>query len=549
MKTLIIGGVAGGATAATRLRRNDEFSEIVVLEKGKYVSFANCGMPYYIGDIIKSRDELILKTPDDFKTRYNIDVKLSSEALSVDTITKRIQVKNLETGDIFYENYDNLVLSPGARPIKPENIEGIYNENVFTLRNISDMDKIKEYVDSKAISTATVIGGGYIGIEIAENLYNLGINTTIIEAASHVINGIDIDMSHMVHNYIRNRGVKLLTGTKAIKFEKDYVLLEDSKRIESDIIILCVGVIPDTKFLLNSGINLGSRGEIFVDEYLKTNADGVYAVGDAISIDNTILNLKMPVALASNANKQARIVADNICGKNIKYGGSHITSIVKIFDMVIATTGSSEEMLKKNNISYLKSISYSSSNAEYYPGSSVMRIKLLFTPKDGKILGAQIVGYSGVDKRIDVISTAITANMSIYDLCELELAYSPPFSQAKDPINTAGYVAENIISKKSTAFYIEDIENISENDIILDVRTNAEFLRGKLENAIKISVDNLRENLCKLDKNKKIYVYCKIGQRGYIAEQILKQNGYENVYNLNGGYSLYEEMIKDVNIL
>ncbi len=547
MKTVIVGGVAGGASAATRLRRNDEKTEIIMIDKGEYVSFANCGLPYYIGNVIKLKEDLILQTPKSFKKRFNIDVRLRSEVISVDTENNSIIIKDLNNNTTYVESYDNLLLSPGAKPLKPANIDGIENSNVFVLRNIKDMDLIKNYIDYKKPKNCTVIGGGYIGLEVADNISKLGLDVTIVEASSHVINTLDLDMAHFVHNHIRDNNVKLLLGKTATKINSNYIELQNSDKVFSDMVILSIGVIPDTFFLKNSGILLGDRGHIIVDEYLRTNISNIYAVGDSVSITNYIDKSKAAIPLAGPANKQGRIAADNICGKNIKYNGTQGTAIAKVFDITVAVTGLSEEYLKKNNIEYLKSITYSYSNATYYPGAKPMRIKLIFN-KSGDILGTQIVGYDGVDKRIDVIATAIRGKMSVYDLQELELAYAPPFSSAKDPVNMAGYVAANILNGYTNPFYIEDVENIEDDSIILDVRTDEEFRRGNLDNSIKISIDELRENLNNIDKSKKIYLYCRIGQRGYIAERILRQNGFENVYNLSGGYLMYEDMIKDIEI-
>lgn len=547
MKTIIVGGVAGGASAATRLRRNDENAQIIILDKGEYVSFANCGLPYYIGNVIKSKDDLIVQTKESFKERFNIDVRLKSEVISIDVKNNKVIVKDLVNNSEYEEEYDNLILSPGAKPIRPSNIEGIDNSNVFTLRNINDMNNIKKYIDDNKPTKCTIIGAGYIGLEMADNLVNIGIQTTIVEASNHVINTLDLDMSHMVHNHMRDNNVKLFFNETATKITNEYVELKSSTKIYTDLVILCIGVAPDTEFIRKCGIGIGQRGEIIVDDSLRTNISNIYAIGDAIGVINYIDKSKAVIPLASPANKQGRIVADIICGSNVRYRGTQGTAIAKIFDMTVAVTGLSEEYLKKNNTEYLKSITYSYSNATYYPGHKPMRIKLIFNKK-GKILGCQIVGYEGVDKRIDIVSTAIRANLTVYDLQELELAYAPPFSSAKDPINMAGYVAGNIIDLKTVPFYIEDIENIENNAIILDVRTDSEFVRGNLDNSIKISIDELRNNIDKLDKSKKIYLYCKIGQRGYIAERILRHNGFENVYNLNGGYLLYEDMIKDINI-
>lgn len=547
MKNIIIGGVAGGASAATRLRRNDEKSEIIILDKGEYVSFANCGLPYYIGNVIKERDELILQTPQTFKKRFNIDVRLKSEVIEIDTIKNIVIIRDLNNGNIYEEVYDNLVLSPGAKPIRPMSIDGIQNEHVFSLRNINDMDKIRSFISNNNPKRCTIIGGGYIGLEVADNISRLGIEITIVESSDHVINTLDIDMAHSIHNHLRENDVKLLLNETAVKIHDNYVELKSSKMIESDFVIVSVGVLPDTKFLENSKIILGSKGEIIVDEYLMTNIENIYAVGDAVSVVNYIDKSKTLIPLAGPANKQGRIVADNICSRKVKYNGTQGTAIAKIFDINVAVTGLNEEYLKKNNIEYFKSITYSYSNATYYPGSTPMRIKLIFR-KNGYILGAQITGFEGVDKRIDVLATAIRAKMTVYDIQELELAYAPPFSSAKDPVNMAGYVASNILDGYTTPFYIEDVENIETDSLILDVRTDEEFRRGNLDNAIKISVDELRENVSNIDKFKKIYIYCKIGQRGYIAERILKQNGFENVFNLSGGYLFYEEMIRDINI-
>jgi NADPH-dependent 2,4-dienoyl-CoA reductase/sulfur reductase-like enzyme/rhodanese-related sulfurtransferase len=547
MKVLIVGGVAGGAGTAARLRRNDEAAEIIMFEKGEHISFANCGLPYYIGGIITDKDELFIQTPESFNARFNVDVRVQNEVLSVDTVNKTVTVKDINADKIYIENYDFLVLSPGASPIRP-NFKGAYNDNVFTLRNVPDTFKIKEYVENAKPKTCAVIGGGYIGIEMAENLHNLNLSVSIIEASDHVIASLDGDMAHDVHNHIRKKDVKLHLNSKVTEIENGFVVLENGQKIEADMIIMSIGVLPETAFLKNNNsIALGSRGEILVNEYMQTSAKNVYALGDAVSVKAFVSNKNVIIPLASPTNKQARIVADNICGKKVAYKGTQGTAIAKVFDMTVAVTGESETSLKAAGINYKKSFTYSQSNAGYYPGGNPMFIKLLYGADDGKILGAQITGTKGVDKRIDVLATALRAGLTVNDIIELELAYAPPFSSAKDPVNMAGYVADNIINRKSNVFYLEDLEYLPEHAFLLDVRTNGEYSRGHIGNSINIPVDELRDNINKLDKSNNIYLYCQIGLRGYIAEQILKQKGF-NVQNLSGGYRLFEAMKKDKQI-
>lgn len=543
MKVLIVGGVAGGAGAAARLRRNDENAKIVLFEKSGYISFANCGLPYYIGDVIIDRDDLLIQTPESFHARFNVDVRVNNEVVSVNTIDKTITVKDLKNDQTYIESYDYLVLSPGAKPVKP-NFSGIEKNNVFTLRNIEDTFKIKDFVTERKPKSCAVIGGGYIGLEMADNLYQLGIKVSIIEAASHVIASLDEDMAHDVHNHIRSKGVSLHLNSKVTEIGDDFVMAEDGNRIEAEMVIMSIGVKPETGFLQGSGIQLGSRGEIVVNDYLETSADGVYAVGDAIAVKDFISGRDTLIPLASPANKQARIVADNIIGRKVSYKGTQGTAIAKVFDMTVAVTGQSETILKSTGIPFKKSYTYSLSNAGYYPGGEPMFIKLLYHADSGKLLGAQITGTKGVDKRIDQMAATLRYNGTVYDLEELELAYAPPFSSAKDPVNMAGYAAENVLTGKSNVFYVEDISCIPENAILLDVRTEGEFKKGSIDGAINISVDTLRGNIDKLDQSKEIYVYCQIGLRGYIAEQILKQNGFK-VKNLSGGYRLYNAMKKD----
>lgn len=543
MKVLIVGGVAGGAGTAARLRRNDEKAEIILFEKSGYISFANCGLPYYIGDVIVDRDDLLIQTPESFHARFNVDVRVNSEVVSVNTKDKTVTVKDSKNNRNYTESYDKLVLSPGARPVKP-NIKGIENANVFTLRNMEDTFRIKNYVTENKPQSCAVIGGGYIGLEMADNLHNLGLKVSIIEAAGHVIATLDEDMAHDVHNHIRSKGVALYLNTTITEIGNNFVKTTDGKQIEADIVIISVGVRPETNFLQGSGVKLGSRGEILVNEYLMTSVIDVYAVGDAISVKDFVSGNDALIPLASPANKQARIVADNIAGRNIAYNGTQGTAIAKVFDMTVAVTGRGETALKNAGTPYLKSYTYSLSNAGYYPGGEPMFIKLLYAPDTGMILGAQITGTKGVDKRIDQFATVLRYKGTVYDLEELELAYAPPFSSAKDPVNMAGYVAENVLTGKSDVFYIEDIPKIPKDATLLDVRTGGEFKKGSIDGAINISVDTLRDNLGKLDKLKPVYAYCQIGLRGYIAEQILRQNGFK-VKNLSGGYRLYNAMRKD----
>lgn len=542
MKVVIVGGVAGGAGAAARLRRNDEHAEIILLERGEHISFANCGLPYHIGDVIKKQGSLLLQTPQSFRSRFNIDVRVRHECLFVDIINKSVQVKNLNSGEIYTEKYDKLLLSPGARPIMPP-LPGLESNRVFTLRNVPDTLAIKSHVETAAPKSCAVIGGGFIGLEMAENLKEKGLSVSIVEGASHVIGPLDVDMAHDIHNYIRSKGIALHLNSKAARILPNAIELEGGRQIDADMIIMSVGVAPETDFLSESGIVRGRRGEIIVNEYLETSAPDVYAVGDAISSKHFVSGKNAIVALASCANKQARIVADNICGLSRKYTGAQGTAIAKFFDMSIAVTGLSEAQLTANSMPWKKSITYSSSNAGYYPGGQMMSIKLLYAPGNGRILGAQITGGKGVDKRIDVIATAIRARMTIFDLQELELAYAPPFSSAKDPVNMAGFVAGNIMSGKTQPCYVEQLDSLR-GHMLVDVRTPQEFSKGSIPGAINMPLDSLRSALRDLDKSRPLLVFCQIGLRGYIAEQMLRQYGF-SVKNLAGGYRLYHAAISD----
>ena len=543
MKAVIVGGVAGGAGAAARLRRKDETAQIIMLEKGEYISFANCGLPYYVGDVITQREELLLQTPESFNARFQVDVRVNNEVLSVDTGKKTVTVLNHETGETYIESYDKLILSPGASPIVP-NMEIQHPEHVFTLRNIPDTFKIKDYLNSHNPRTAAVSGGGYIGLEMADNLCRLGLEVSVIEAASHVIASLDEDMSHELQNHLRSKGLDLHLGSMAQRIDRDQVILSDGREIPADMVILSIGVRPETGFLKDSGIALGSRGEILVDEYLQTNVPDVYAVGDAIGVKSFGTGADAIIPLAGPANKQARIVADNLCGEKKAYHGTQGTAIAKVFDMTAAVTGENETTLRRAGIAYRKTFTISPSHAGYYPGGSTMVVKLLYTP-EGKVLGAQIVGRDGVDKRMDVLAAAIRAGMDVFDLQELELAYAPPFSSAKDPVNMAGYVAGNVVEGRMIPFYVEDLASLPENAFLLDVRTPGEFAHGTIPGAVNIPVDVLRQRLSEVPKDKEVHIFCAVGLRGYIAQCILRQNGYKTK-NLSGGYRLYAAAKNDL---
>lgn len=545
-KVLIVGGVAGGASAAARLRRLDETAEIIMFEKGEHISFANCGLPYYIGGTIEQRDALLVQTPEKMRARFNIDVRVKNEVLSIDRDKKEVKVKDLNSGKVYKESYDYLVLSPGASPIKPP-IPGIDSPNIFTLRNIPDTDAIKEYVDNKKPKRAVVVGGGFIGIEMAENLYDRGLEVSIVEMADQVMGPIDFDMAQIVHQHIKSKDVKLYLkdGVKEFEYKNGVttVTLQSGKTLDADIVILAIGVRPDSKLAIDCGLEVNQRGGIIVDEYLRTSDKNIYAIGDAIEVVDFVNGSKTMIPLAGPANKQGRIVANNIAGREEKYKGTQGTSIAKVFDLTVASTGNNEKILnrmgKKYGKDYKIALIHSKSHAGYYPGAIPMTIKLIFNLK-GKILGAQIVGYDGVDKRIDVIASAIRFGGTIYDLKELELAYAPPYSSAKDPVNMVGFTAENILKRDVDVIMCNELEKLDKNEaIILDVRDEIERELGYIEGSINIPLDELRNRLNELDKEKLIIPYCAIGLRGYLAARILKQNGFKKVKNLSGGYTTY----------
>ncbi|MGF7060167.1 DsrE/DsrF/DrsH-like family protein [Brassicibacter mesophilus] len=545
-KILIIGGVAGGASTAARLRRVDESSEIIMFEKGDYISFANCGLPYYIGETIEERDALLLQTPEAMKARFNIDVRVKNEVLKIDKDKKEVEVKDHGTGNIYTESYDYLVLSPGSNPLTPP-IPGIDSPNIFTLWNIPDTDKIKDYVDNKKPKRAAVIGGGFIGIEMAENLHDRGLDVSIVEMADQVMAPIDFEMAQMVHQHLKSKGVHLhlKDGVKGFEYKNGVttVTLQSGETIDADIVLLSIGVRPQSKLAKDAGLEINQRGGIIVDDTMKTSDDSIYALGDAIEVTDFMNNLKTMIPLAGPANKQGRIVANILAGRKEIYKGTQGTSIAKVFDLTVASTGHNEKILKRNNLEYGKdykvSIIHSKSHAGYYPGAIPMAIKLIFT-SEGKILGAQIVGYDGVDKRIDVIATVIRFGGTVYDLKELELAYAPPFSSAKDPVNMAGFTAENILNGDMDVIHWHEMDKLDkDNTIIVDVREPIEREMGYIEGSVNIPVNQLRNRMSELDKNKLIVIYCAVGLRGYIAARILMQNGFTNVKNLSGGYTTY----------
>lgn len=543
MKVIIVGGVAGGASCAARLRRLDENAEITMYERSGYISYANCGLPYYIGEVITDKEELTLQTPESFYDRFRVNAKVRHEVVDIDADNKTVTVKNLETGEEFKDNYDKLVLSPGAKAVKP-NISGIDGENIFTLRTVEDTLRIYDYVKKSGAQSATVIGGGFIGLEAAENLRHLGLNVTLIEAAEQVLAILDGDMVSQVHALFRENGIKLLLGSGVAGFEnndgKTVCKLADGNEISSDMVLLAIGVVPDTSLAQKAGLKTGIKGSIVVNDKMETSVDDIYAVGDAVEIEHFITKQKALISLAGPANKQGRIAADNIAGGDSRYKGTQGTSVIKLFDMTAAATGINERTAKSLGIEFEKIILSPLSHAGYYPGGNVMTIKLLFEKNSQKILGAQIVGYDGVDKRIDVIATAIRAEMKVGDLAELELAYAPPYSSAKDPVNMAGFIAQNLISGKVKHFYYEDLTALSKDEgaFLLDTRTPFEYKQGNAEGFVNIPVDELRERIDEIPADKRIYVMCQSGLRSYVATRILSNLGYD-CYNFAGGYRFY----------
>ena len=550
MKYIIVGGVAGGATTAARLRRVDEEAEIIMCEKGPHISYANCGLPYYIGGVIKERDKLLVQTPETFGSRFNIDVRIHTEVKDIDIANKKVKIHNSHTGETYYETYDKLVLSPGASPMRPP-IPGIDLSNIFTLRNVEDTDRIKAFVDDNEPHSAIVIGAGFIGLEMAENLHRRGVKVTVVEAAEQVMNMMDPEMAAQLHQHFKELEVALYLNDAVKEFSKKghqlLVDLSSGKQLRADFIILSIGVKPDTRLAQKAGIMTGQRGGIIVNEYLETSVKDIYAVGDGIEFPHPITGQPALAFLAGPANKQGRILADNMVYGNVrKYQGSIGTAIAKVFDKTAGITGLSDKALEAAGLPYQSTIVNAGSHAGYYPGAMQMVLKVSFHPETGKLYGGQVVGYKGVDKRLDMLAAVIKKDGDIYDLQELEHAYAPPFSSAKDPVNQAGFNAENIIKglfKPLSPYKFHSREK--ENTFVLDVRTPEEFQLDHLDDATNIEVDSIRENLDRIPKDKKIYIYCGVGLRGYVAARILRQKGFKEVYNLSGGLKVCKDAIAE----
>lgn len=543
MNYLIIGGVAGGATVAARLRRMDEKANIILFERGKYVSYANCGLPYYIGDTINNREKLFVQTAKGFTDRFRIDIRTEQEVTAIRPDKKEVEIKNLSTGETYTETYDKLVLSPGAEPLRP-GIEGIGSKKIFTLRNVPDTDTIKNYVNTENPKRAIVVGGGFIGLEMAENLYDLGIQVDVVEMANQVMAPLDFSMAAIVHRQLTDKGVGLHLEDGVSRFEeKDggvTVHLRSGKQIATDMVLLSIGVRPETKLAKDAGLAIGERGGIAVNDYMQTSDADIYALGDAVEVRHLVTGQPALIPLAGPANKQGRIVADNIVfGNKKKYPGSIGTSIAKVFDLTVAAAGANAKLLQQNNIPYISSYTHGASHAGYYPGAVPLSIKILFAPENGKLLGAQIVGFNGVDKRIEMLAQVIQRGGTVHDLAELEHAYAPPYSSAKDPVNMAGFVAENILNKKSRIIQWRELAELPADTIRIDVRTHDEYKLGTIPGFINIPVDELREHLDELPKEKPIVVTCAVGLRGYLAYRILVQNGFKHVRNLSGGYKTW----------
>lgn len=543
-RVLIVGGVAGGASAAARLRRLDEEAEIVLFEWGKYISFANCGLPYYIGDVIKDRGKLLVVTPELMRTRFQIDVRIENEVTRIDRAAKEITVKNLATGEEYRERYDTLVLSPGATPVRPP-LSGVDLPHVFVLRSISDGDAIRAFVGNARPKSAVIVGGGYIGVEMAENLHRRGLQITLIEMLPQVFTPIDYEMAALVHQHLRVQHVRLAVGDglKAIESAGDgrlRTILQSGASAETDMVILSIGVRPESMLAKEAGLELGVKGAIVVNEAMQTSDPDIYAVGDAVQVTDWVSGQPAVIPLAGPANRQGRLVADHIVGRDVRYKGTQGTSIAKVFDLTVGCTGLNAHQLDEAGIQYMSTVTHSPSHAGYYPGSVPMTIKLLWAPDSGKLLGVQIVGVSGVDKRLDVLATALRAGMTVCDLEELELAYAPPYGSAKDPVNVAGFVAANVLRGDMKIVQWSEVEEAKQRgDVILDVRTRAEFAAGCMDGAVHIPIDDLRNRLDELPKDRRILVYCAVGFRAYIGCRILMHYGYD-AYNVTGGWKIYE---------
>lgn len=549
MKVVIMGGVAGGATAAARIRRLDETAEILVFERSGYISYANCGLPYYIGDVITDPEALTLQTPESFFSRFRVTMKVRHEVTAIHPERNTVSVTNLETGEEFEESYDKLLLSPGAKPTQPK-LPGTGISKLFTLRTVEDTFRIKEYINQKQPKSVVLAGGGFIGLELAENLRELGMDVTIVQRPKQLMNPFDADMAAFIHNEMRSHGVRLALGHTVEGFEekegKVQVLLKDETPLQADMVILAIGVTPDTWLAKNAGLKLGIKDSIVVNDRMETSVPNIYAVGDAVQVKHYVTGLDALISLAGPANKQGRIAADNICGGDSQYQGSQGSSVIKVFDMTAASTGVNETNARKAGLDVDKVILSPMSHAGYYPGGKVMTMKVVFEKETYRLLGAQIVGYEGVDKRIDVLATAIHAGMKATELKDLDLAYAPPYSSAKDPVNMAGFIIDNISRKELKQFHLEDIKNLPLDGSVtlLDARTKGEYLQGHVNGFINIPVDELRERMQEIEKDKPVYVICQSGLRSYIATRILTGSGYD-AYNFSGGFRFYDAVMND----
>lgn len=550
-KVVIIGGVAGGATAAARIRRLDENAEIIMFERSGFVSYANCGLPYYIGGVIEDQEELTLQTPEMFMKRFRIDVRVKHEVTAIHPEKKTVTVRRLEDNTVFEESYDKLLLAPGAKPVRPS-LPGMDIPNLYTLRTVEDTLRIHAFVQKEKPKSVVIAGGGYIGVEVAENLRDLGIQVTIVQRPNQLLNPLDYDMASFVHAKMRQKGVRLMLGHSVEGFAEEngqiQVILKDAEPLQADMVLLAIGVQPDTELAKNAGIKLGIKGSILVNNHMETSVPDIYAAGDAVEVKHYITGEKALISLAGPANKQGRIAADNICGGDSAYLGSQGSSVIKVFDMTVAVTGLNERAAKAAGLDYDKVFLSPSSHASYYPGAQVMTMKVVFEKKTYKLLGAQIIGYEGVDKRIDVLATAMHAGLTAIELKNLDLSYAPPYSSAKDPVNMAGFMIENIAQNKLQQFFWDEVEELPRDGSVtlLDARTPEEYALGKMDGFINIPLDELRDRLVEIPLGKDVYVVCQSGLRSYLACRILMQNGYR-CHNFSGGYRLYETIYRDQN--
>jgi NADPH-dependent 2,4-dienoyl-CoA reductase/sulfur reductase-like enzyme/rhodanese-related sulfurtransferase len=550
MKVIIIGGVAGGATAAARLRRLDESAEIIILERTGYVSYANCGLPYFLSGVIADEGKLTLQTPASFKERFNIDVRVRNEAVAIDPDAKTVTVRRLEDGSEYTEDYDALVYAPGARATRPD-MPGADDGRILTMRTVEDTFRIRQLIEARNPRTAIVVGGGFIGLEVAENLVEAGIAVTLLQRSDQVLRPLDRDMASLIHNKLRTAGVDLRLGTPVVGYERPgegegmRVITEEGGVLEADLVFIGLGTTPDTVLAKEAGIELGRKGAVVVDDHMRTSAPDIYAVGDAVEIVNSVSGQKALIPLAGPANKQGRIAANNICGIDDVYTGSLGSSIVKVFDLTAAATGLNSSGAKAAGIDFDSVVLRPASHATYYPGSSSITMKVLFEPATGRIIGAQALGKEEVAKQVDVFATAITAGMTAADLEDLDLAYAPPFSSAKSPVNMAGFIIENLRAGRVKQFHWDDVAGLPRDGSItlLDTRTEGEYARGHYDGTVNIPLDSLRGRLDELDASKPVYVNCQVGLRGYIACRILMAHGFD-CYNLTGGYGFYREVLE-----